>query len=216
MVGFFLSPFLLPSYLHSKWHLGQKSKEYLPSARGFDKYYGYYLGVSDYWKHYSDDGDHNETALDLHRGGIGLGMVPGMDEPLYNTSGQYSTDLYADIATQWIHQHDQSAPMFLYLAFQGAHSANNKYVQAPLDLIDRFSSISPNKTCGQWEMPGQRCTKAAMRKTVAATVVSVDNAVKQVEQALQDAHMLNNTLLIVSSDNGKKQSLVLYLHTQYF
>jgi len=187
------------SYMVGKWHLGSKNKDYLPSSRGFNKYYGYYLGDTDYWKH-----EHNEQGLDLHSGGVGLGMAPGMDQPMYNTSGQYSTELYASIASQWIHEHDQSAPMFLYLAFQGAHSANNNYVQAPADLIDQFSSISPTKTCGQFELPlkSDNCDKAAMRKTIAATVFSVDTAVATVEQALKDAGMLSNTLLVLSSDNG--------------
>jgi arylsulfatase A-like enzyme len=34
-----------------QWHLGQKSPAYLPSHRGYDRYYGYYQGVMDYWTH---------------------------------------------------------------------------------------------------------------------------------------------------------------------
>merc|ERR1711871_1731266 len=111
-----------------------KTKDYLPSSRGFDKYFGFYLGCSDYWKHYSTGHFDGESPLDLHQGGVGLGLRPGEDEPLYNTSGQYSTELYAKVASKWIEEHDQSSPMFLYLAFQGAHSANNKHVQAPDDI----------------------------------------------------------------------------------
>ncbi len=182
-----------------------KTKDYLPSSRGFSKYYGYYLGCTDYWKHYGDLGDGGEIAVELHQGGTGLGLAPGHDVPLYNTSGNYSTSLYADIAARWIREHDQTSPMFMYLAFQGAHSANNKFVQAPADILARpeIHAISPDNTCGQWETPQTgNCDKQAMRKTIAATVVAVDEAVAVVEQALADVGMWENTLVIFSTDNG--------------
>lgn len=158
----------------------------------------------------------------------GLGLVPGVDEALYNTSGKYSTRLYAEIASQWIHEHDQQQPMFLYLPFQGAHSANNKYVQAPADLIRRFDKTISNKTCGQWETPlttrktagttGEEkkgdninCDKSAMRKTIAATVVAVDEAVGTVVNALKEVGMYNNTLIVFSTGKCSRKNTILYL-----
>ena len=129
------------SYAIGKWHLGMKTKDYLPSSRGFDKYFGYYLGCTDYWKHYGDLGDGGEIAVELHQGGAGLGYRPGEDEPMYNTSGKYSTSLYAQVASEWIANHDASTPMFLYLAFQGAHSAN---VGPPPFFLSFFSQLSPH------------------------------------------------------------------------
>ena len=43
-----------------------------------------------------------------------------------------------------------------------------------------------------------------MRKSVAATVVAIDEAVATVIDALKDVGMLENTLLIFSTDNGGK------------
>ena len=42
------------------------------------------------------------------------------------------------------------------------------------------------------------CDKVAMRKTIAATVVAIDEAVGVVEKALEDAGMLHNTLIVFS------------------
>jgi hypothetical protein len=84
----------------------------------------------------------------------------------------------------------QGVPMFLYLPFQGAHSGDNQYVQAPADYITRFDALSPNATCGQWEPTNSgNCTKPAMRKSVAALVSTVDDAVAAVLSALKAANM---------------------------
>ena len=191
-----------------KWHLGFKTVDYLPSFRGFDKFFGYYNGILDYWKHYEDetwDSEHGPTGLDLHEGGAGLGHAPGEDVGVYGSSGVYSTRLFAEKAAAFIADHAAeapAAPLFLYLAFQGVHSANNKYVQAPSDTIDRFASISPS-SCGQWEEPlSGNCSKPAMRKTVAAAVSELDSGVETVTLALRAASMWETTLLVLSADNG--------------
>ena len=42
-----------------------------------------------------------------------------------------------------------------YLAFQGAHSGDNHFVQAPPDIMEQphFHEISPDATCGSWQTP---------------------------------------------------------------
>ena len=39
------------------------AKEYTPTFRGFDSFYGYYLGKADYWDHSNDE---TYWGLDLH------------------------------------------------------------------------------------------------------------------------------------------------------
>ena len=36
-----------------RWHLGSCNIKYTPAARGFDSFYGYFMGQSDYYTHRS-------------------------------------------------------------------------------------------------------------------------------------------------------------------
>jgi arylsulfatase A-like enzyme len=97
--------------------------------------------------------------------------------------------------------------MFLYLAFQGCHSGDNSFVQAPPDLVARFKKISPAETCGSWQRPQTGdCTLRAMRKSVAAAAASVDDAVGGVVGSLKRARMYDNSLIVLSTDNGTLRS----------
>ncbi|XP_006811870.1 arylsulfatase B-like [Saccoglossus kowalevskii] len=95
--------------------------------------------------------------------------------------GHYSTDLYAREATNVIRNHDASKPMFMYLAFQAAHLP----LQAPRKYIDMYSNI---------EDPD--------RRVYAAMVTCMDDAIGNVVDQLREAGLWNNTVLIVSTDNG--------------
>ena len=69
------------THMIGKWHLGFCSWSYTPLYRGFDSFYGIYLGAGDHYTH--------ETAgiLDLHDN----------ETPVENKDGVYSTYLYAEV-----------------------------------------------------------------------------------------------------------------------
>ena len=117
--------------------------ESVPSVlEGFDKFYGFYLGASDYWKHYSDVDDNGEPGLDLHQGSIGLNRE--IDQ-LYSSASQYSTTLCANKAIEWIGDHARErphVPWYMYLAFQGTHSSNNKFLQAPVTKLKNSTILA--------------------------------------------------------------------------
>lgn len=46
-----------------QWHIGFYAKEYTPRYRGFDSFYGSYLGKADYWDHSNQE---EFWGLDLH------------------------------------------------------------------------------------------------------------------------------------------------------
>jgi hypothetical protein len=200
--------------------LGNKSPAYLPSHRGYDRYFGYYSGVMDYFTHAQHaslkNGKVVNGGLDLHLGGADFndGKWPPnkLDEPVYGSSGSfdtgvnYSTPMFAEKASQWIEEHGRNkpeVPMFLYLAWQGCHSGDNSFVQATAPGIARFEAISPNATCDPWDNPQHgQCTKTAMRKSVAACMAAVDAGIGVVMAALKRAEMMDNSLVVLSTDNG--------------
>lgn len=110
--------------LAGKWHLGNGGPAYLPTARGFDHQYGFYLGMTDYFTHDRDGG------LDWHR----------QDRALREEG--YATDLIANEAIAMIEQHGGGAkPLFLYVAFNAPHTP----LQATEAWLAKFAHIADKK-----------------------------------------------------------------------
>lgn len=40
-----------------QWHLGFYKYDYTPTKRGFDSFFGYWLGAGDYWDHSEQEPD---------------------------------------------------------------------------------------------------------------------------------------------------------------
>ncbi len=106
-----------------KWHLGNGSREQLPTNRGFDHQHGYYLGAGDYFTHERDGG------LDWHRN----------DRALREKG--YQTDLIADEAVRIIESHPGNMPLFLYVAFGAPHTPR----QAPESYLEQYSKIEDER-----------------------------------------------------------------------
>ena len=120
--------------LCGKWHIGHGGPEYLPTARGFDHQYGFYLGMTDYFTHRRDGG------LDWHR----------QDRALREDG--YVTDLIAAEATALIDRHGGGPkPFFLYVAFSAPHTP----LQATAPWLARFAHIADLKRRTHVAMIGQ-------------------------------------------------------------
>jgi arylsulfatase A-like enzyme len=92
----------------------------------------------------------------------------------------YTTDEYAKRAEQFITAH-KDHPFLLYLPFNAQHAP----AQATQKNLDRFPQISDS-----------------MRKTYAAILSAMDDAVGRVLKTLRDNGLDENTLIFFTSDNG--------------
>jgi len=162
------------THLVGKWHLGFCKKEYLPTHRGFDTFYGYYTGAEDYYNHTKMPNTEPVVA------GYDFRDQDAVTWDLEN--GTYSTQLFADRAIQVI-QAEAAAnnPMFLYLAFQSVHSP----LQVPAKYEEPFSHINNSA-----------------RRTFSGMVLAMDDAVGRVVTALEQEGLMDNTLIVFSADNG--------------
>ncbi|XP_057307956.1 arylsulfatase J-like isoform X1 [Hydractinia symbiolongicarpus] len=186
--GLGLEEKLLPQYLKEigykthaigKWHLGFFARDYTPSQRGFDSFYGHYGGHGDYWDH--SLASNGYWGLDLHKD------TPTTSEHIWTQWGNHSTKLFSMEAIDRIRYHSIDEPMFLYVAYQAVHSANlvEDPLQAPQSWIQKFKHI---KNIG--------------RRKYAAMVAYMDHGIGQIYKALKKRGMLDNSIIIFTSDNG--------------
>ncbi|XP_046394380.1 arylsulfatase B-like isoform X2 [Ischnura elegans] len=191
--GLPLSERILPEYLKSlgysthavgKWHLGFYLKEYTPEYRGFDSHVGHWTGQQDYY-------DHSATEEELW----GLDMHRGL-EPAWDAHGKYSTVFYTEEAVKIINSHGiknnhadkdgEENPLFLYIAHTAVHSGNPyNPLPAPDETVAKFSNI-----------------KDYRRRRYAAIVHELDASVGKVVEALSENNMLDNSIIIFTTDNG--------------
>lgn len=219
------------TYAVGKWHVGSTMKT-LPTARGFDEFFGFPAGHSqDQW-----------NAGVYQR--LPEGRTPEMKYP----AGQfYATDVFSDYALEFIKQGEAGKkPWLLYLAYSSPHFP----LQAPAESVkpllatyrqgwdvlragrfDRMKKIGlansdgwrlterslvpvektnaiANGYSGQpnpaWNsLPRNRRDDLAHRMAVfAAMVQHVDAGVGRILKQLKAAGELDNTLILFLSDNG--------------
>eukprot|EP00117_Sycon_ciliatum_P039228 scpid57202/ scgid0970/ Arylsulfatase J len=174
------------THIVGKWHLGFCSKQYTPTQRGFDSFYGYYLGAEDYYTH--------QRALPIPVPAVQLGkkvVVSGLDfhrdtaesySNVLDDNGTYSAYLFSREAINIVKKHNASAgPLYMYLPFQSVHAP----LEAPLRFLEMYSTI-----------------KDKNRRTLSAMVSAMDEAIANITQAFKDQGLWNNTMLIFTTDNG--------------
>ncbi|XP_048480807.1 arylsulfatase I isoform X2 [Plutella xylostella] len=181
--GLPLSEKLLPQHLKElgysthlvgKWHLGFFKKEYLPLNRGFESHLGFWTGRIDHFDHVS-----------MEKGTWGTDFRRGFDIA-HDLYGQYVTDIFTEESVKIIRAHNQSTPLFLTIAHSAVHSGNPPDpIRAPHRLVETFRGIED-----------------LQRQKFAAVLSKLDSSVGAVTAALSAAGMLENTLLIFTTDNG--------------
>jgi len=134
-----------------------------------------YRGFDSFYGLYTGQADHFTY---LNRG---FRDLRDNKKPVKGKRGVYSTRLFAEQAKNIIQSHNASSPLFLYLPFLNVHGP----LQAPQKYVGKYQGI-----------------RSMRRRRYAAMVDIVDEAIGNVTQAMKQAGLWNDTLLIVSTDNG--------------
>src|SRR6476660_1992324 len=93
----------------------------------------------------------------------------------------YTTDEYADRAVDWLGKQAKDQPWLLYVPFNAQHAP----LEAPKKYLEKFKNISDEK-----------------RRTFAAMMYGMDQAVGKILDKIRDMGEEDNTLIFFFSDNG--------------
>jgi arylsulfatase A-like enzyme len=157
-----------------KWHLGHK-EQYLPTNNGFDYYFGIpYSNDMDKiaGKPYWDYWKQPDDSIKTEHFNVPLLRNT---EIIERPANQHTiTTRYSDEAVSYIKQH-KNKPFFVYLAHNLPH--------IPLFVSDTFKGTSKRGLYGD-------------------VIQEIDWSVGQILDKLEALHLMENTLIIFSSDNG--------------
>ena len=154
--------------------------EYTPSYRGFDTFYGYYIGEQDYYTHISQG---YYDFFFTKEQNCGEGCIETITEN--DAYGTYNVLLFTNRAIDIISNHDKSdGPFFLYLAYESGHDP----IQAPQEYIDLYEGKIEERK----------------RRSYAGMLTITDESIGNITQCLQENGYLDfdgNTLIIFMSDS---------------
>ena len=193
------------THMVGKWHLGHYAEEVVPTQRGFDCFFGQLSGMEYYYTHtWCEDAQvliqnsvqhlklqklnrRNSTHSFIEKFGsewCGIDLRENEDRAV-NYSGQYSTHLFTEKATEVIRAHAEkqaTKPLFLYLSYLSNHQpmdpAPEPYTKQYLSIMDKNRTIYAGMTA------------------------CVDESVLNITIALEKYGLWNNTIVIFSTDNG--------------
>lgn len=162
--------------LFGKWGLGGPGTGSVPNTRGFDEFYGYLdqqHAHNSYPEHLWDN--QNEVML---------------RENWFWQRKLFSNDLFTQKALGWLEKQERANPFYLYLAYTIPH-ANNE-----LGAFQANGMENPDfGPYADREWP-------EVEKTFAASITRMDRDIGRVLAALESRGLLEDTLILFSSDNG--------------
>lgn len=155
-----------------KWHAGGATPDHIPTGRGFESSFGYLNGVNDYY---------TQTRLECKN--TKIVDLWDTDKPAHGVNGtDYEEALFKNHLLKLVNDHDpSSSPLFLYYA---PHIVHNP-LQVPDTYANQFNFIDDHD-----------------RQYYHAMAKYLDDVMGDLVSTLKDKNMWNDTLLVVSSDNG--------------
>lgn len=155
--------------------------EYTPTYRGFDTFYGFYNAENDYYTHSYTSRIPYPNPDDPKQLPRGIDLRCNKD-PVTDKNGTYNTNLFTEAIQQAITSHvEDHKPFFVYGAYQAVHT--------PLQVPDRYLEI-----CSSVPFP--------KRKIFCGMMQALDEGIKNITMTLEAEGFLNNTLIILTTDNG--------------
>ncbi len=167
-----------------KWHIGLATPEHTPHGRGYDKSLTYLDGANDYWDMTTGGWCGAGAWTDLWAStepAIGLNNSWACTQANQPASCKYEDDLFVNFTLDAIRAHDPAVPLFAYYAPHSVHMP----LEVPAAQLAKFSFIT--------DVPRQK---------YAAMVNYVDAHVGAIVAELTAKGMWENTLLVLSADNG--------------
>lgn len=156
-----------------KWGLGGIGSEGHPNNQGFDYFFGY-LGQADAHRYYPKYLFENSNKINLD------GKV-------------YSHDMIMEKAFDFINE-NSDRPFFLYLTPTIPH--------ADLSVPDKELGIYENMFFEKEYKGGGYIKQDKPKATYAAMVSKLDTDVKKILQILKEKGIIDNTIVVFTSDNG--------------
>jgi arylsulfatase A-like enzyme len=205
------------TYMAGKWHVTSKDspngpKDNWPRQRGFDRYYGTIMGGGSYF----------DPAILTRDNTV---ISPFADEE-YRPEKFYYTDAIADQSARFIRENREreGKPFFMYCAFSAPHWP----LHAPAETIAKYKGkydggYEPVRAArfermkergiidSKWALspatqPFSEVEKkdweARCMEVYAAQVDRLDQGVGKIVQSLRETGQLDNTLILILSDNG--------------
>jgi arylsulfatase B len=167
-----------------KWHLGLATPDHTPLGRGYDTSLTYLDGANDYWDSTTNGWCGAGLYTDLWSGdtpAYGLNNSWACSQAHQPASCKYEEDVFANFTLDAIRSHDPSVPLFMYYAPHSVHMP----LEVPDAQLAKFAFIED-----------------VSRRKYAAMVNYVDAHIGEIVAALTAKGMWNNTLLLLSADNG--------------
>jgi len=210
-----------------KWHVGDDKNQW-PNQRGFDKFFGFIGGASNYYE-ISPKGQEKVPLIKNN-------------EPYYLAPGKYLTDEITDNAIEFLTEQDkEKKPFFLYLAYNAPHwplqalpediaKYKGKYQMGwdslrtiryqnalKKGVIDPHQKIAAqDKQVRPWNKLtyDEQQYWQTRQEVYAAMIDHLDQSIGKVQQTLKSLKKDDNTLIIFISDNGAQGGNSTRLYTQ--
>ena len=204
-----------------------------PVTRGFDHYYGLLDGACNYFNPgLQRPGEGVPAEKSIKRKWC---IEERLFQPYTPVEKDfYTTDYFTKYALQWIEDYkNDEKPFFLYLAYNAPHDPlmawpediakyegvysigydkirENRYLkQREIGLIDDHYGFS-EPTHKSWEKLSENEKSVEERKMMvyAAMIDRLDQNIGKVVQKLKETGKLDNTLILIASDNGASAEVV--------